>query len=431
MLHLGLGNFFRAHQAWYTAAAGDGWDITAFTGRSPGMADLLNAQDCRYTLITRGPAGDEAAVLRLAAAHAGDDRDAWLREWTRPELAVVTLTVTEAAYAASGRRGAVGSGAVGSGTVGSGTVGSGVAGSGVAGSGAVDLGSVPVRLAAGLAARRAAGGGPVAIVSCDNLPANGSVTASVVTEAADPGLRRWIDGNVSFVTTMVDRITPATTDDDRRAAAALTGWADQAPVVTEPYAEWVLSGDFPAGRPAWENAGARFVADVSAYEQRKLWMLNGGHTILAYAGSLRGHVTVADAVADPYCRSLLDQWWDEASAGLPDGPSYRASLVERWSNARIEHRLAQIAADGSMKIPIRIVPVLLRARAAGRMPEPGVQVLAAWIRHLRGESVPVADAGAGPFAAAAGAGEPAGVLRRLDERLGADRDLVAAVSDAL
>ncbi|SDT08449.1 mannitol dehydrogenase family protein [Actinoplanes derwentensis] len=372
MLHLGLGNFFRAHQAWYTAAAG-GWDIAAFTGRSPAVADALNAQGCRYTLITRGPSHDTDQELTLAAAYPGADDAAWLREWAAPDLAVVTLTVTEAAYRP---------------------------------------GPLPRRLAAGLTARRDTNGGPVTLISCDNLPGNGTVLARLITQEADPALREWIAANVSFVDTVVDRITPASTP------------ADGTAVVTEPFTEWVLAGDFPAGRPAWEEAGARFVDDVAPYEQRKLWLLNGGHTLLAYVGSLRGHITVASAVADPYCRGLLEQWWDEADARLPEAGVYRTSLLERWSNARIEHRLAQIAADGSVKIPVRIVPALLRARAEGRLPRPAVELLAAWTRHLRGESVPVRDT-------AAPTGAVPVVLRSLDERLAADEELVAAVFGAL
>jgi fructuronate reductase len=233
---------------------------------------------------------------------------------------------------------------------------------------------------------------------------------------------------------MVDRITPETTPDDLRTVAGLTGHPDAAPVITEPFTEWVLQGDFPAGRPRWEVAGARIVTDIVPHEQRKLWLLNGGHSLLAYAGSARGHETIAQAVADPVCREWLEQWWDEAAGHLPlpaaEIDAYRAALLERWANPRIQHRLAQIAADGSQKLPIRILPVLRRERAEKRMPAGAVRVLAAWVRHLRGAGAPVKDAAAGAFAAAAaGPVDRAtrAVLTLLAPELGTDEDLIAAV----
>jgi fructuronate reductase len=418
IVHLGLGNFFRAHQAWYTATAPDatGWGIAAFTGRSRGLADALTAQGGLYTLMVRGADGDDCQVIgSVAAAHAGSDLDSWYRYLTQAEVGIVTLTVTEAAYLRDA-------------------------------DGALDLtrpeirqdltalregrrlsvGTVPGRIAGGLAARRDAGAGPLAVVSCDNLPDNGAVTARVVTEVATrlaPDLADWIRANVSFVTTMVDRITPATTADDLRTVAELTGYVDEAPVVTEPYSEWVLSGEFPAGRPAWEAGGARFVADVTAYEQRKLWLLNGGHSLLAYAGSARGHDTVAQAVADPRCREWLEQWWDEAARHLTmpseEIAAYRRALLQRWANPRIQHRLAQIATDGSLKLPVRILPVLHAERAAGRMPAGAIRVLGAWIAHLRGAGAPVTDAAA-DTALAATTGPPADAARAVLAILGPD-----------
>ena len=166
-------------------------------------------------------------------------------------------------------------------------------------------------------------------------------------------------------------------------------------MVTEPFSEWVLSGRFAGGRPRWEDAGATFTDDIAPFEERKLWLLNGGHSLLAYAGSARGHETVADAVADATCRGWLETWWDEASAHLTlpaeDLARYREALLERFANPRMRHLLAQIAADGSQKLPIRILPVLRAERSAGRMPEGAVRVLAAWIGHLRGSGAPVVD----------------------------------------
>ncbi|MET3424039.1 fructuronate reductase [Actinoplanes tereljensis] len=423
IVHLGLGNFFRAHQAWYTSVAPDAgdWSIAAFTGRSPEAARQLAAQHGRYTLLVRGPEHDEAQVIgSVRAAYPADDHQAWRDHLAAPRTGLVTLTVTEAAYLRAPGGGLDESRAAAD----------------VAGWLRGDPArSVPGRLMAGLAERRLFGGGPIAIVSCDNLPGNGEATARVVLDfatLAEPALVPWIRDNVAFVTTMVDRITPRTTAADVQVAASLTGFDDAVPVVTEPYTEWVLDGVFPAGRPAWEAGGARFVSDITAHEQRKLLLLNGGHSLLAYAGSARGHVTVADAVADPECRAWLEQWWDEAARYVPLAPgeiaAYRAALLTRFGNTRIRHTLAQIAADGSQKIPIRVVPVLRAEVAAGRLPVGAIRILAAWIDHLRGLGAPVDDAGAGPFASRAGSVRD--VLALLAPDLAADEALVSAVGKA-
>jgi fructuronate reductase len=427
IVHLGLGNFFRAHQAWYTSAAPDAdrWGIAAFTGRSRSLADELTAQGGLYTLIVRGPESDEFLVPgAVARAHAGTDLTAWRDSVARPEVAVLTLTVTEAAYL-RGRDGRLDDTRD--------DVRHDVA---ALRRGHGEVTTVPGKLVAGLAARRTAGGGPLAVVSCDNLPGNGEATAGVVADLAalaDPALGRWIRDAVAFPTTMVDRITPKTTPDDVRAVAASTGAQDTAPVVTEPFTEWVLSGDFPAGRPAWDAAGARFVADVVPHETRKLLLLNGGHSLLAYAGSARGHDTIAGAVADPVCLAWLHQWWDEAVRHVPlpaaELSDYRAALLSRFTNPRIRHTLAQIASDGSQKVPIRVLPVLRAERAAGRMPPGAVRVLAAWIGHLRGAGAPVNDAGAEPYRRAAGS--PRDVLALLAPDLATDQELIAALDTSV
>lgn len=431
IVHLGLGNFFRAHQAWYTDRAPDApaWGIAAFTGRSDALARRLAAQDGLYTLITRGPAADSAQVVgSVSAAYRGPDTAALVGLLADPDVRIVTLTVTEAGY----RRAADGGLDLAADDVRSDlSVLRGADGA---------LTTTPARLVAGLRARRAAGAGPLAVVSCDNLPENGAVVRRVVREAAaavDPALSAWIERDIAFVTTMVDRITPATTADDAAAALALTGVPDAAPVVTEPFSEWVLAGDFPGGRPAWDVAGARFVDDVGPFEQRKLWLLNGGHSLLAYAGSARGHETIADAMTDPVCRDWLQQWWNEAGEHLPlpaaEVAVYRAALLERFDNPRLRHRLAQIATDGSQKLPVRILPVLRAERSAGRLPAGAVRALAAWIAHLRGAGAPVKDPAGERFVAMAAGPLPDAVPRvlgGLDPALAADAELVTAIADA-
>jgi fructuronate reductase len=366
LVHLGLGSFFRAHQAWYTDLAPDAadWGIAAFTGRSAALAETLRAQEGAYTLVTQGPSGPTfQRVASLSDVRAASEHDAWLAHLASPDVAVVTITVTEAGY----HRGADGA---------------------------------PARLVAGLMARRAAGAGALSLVPCDNLPDNGPALRSVVRELAaevDAELVAWIDDHVDFVTTMVDRITPATTDADRALVREQTGFDDRAPVVTEPFSDWVLSGAFPAGRPAWEAAGARFVSDVEPYERRKLWLLNGAHSLLAYAGILRGHETVQEAAADTVVRSWVEQWWDEASLRLPqdrqDTLDYRTALLTRFANPGIRHLLAQIAVDGSQKVPVRVLPSMRAERAEGRMPTGSVRVLAAWVRYLVTPGRTVQDVG--------------------------------------
>lgn len=429
LVHLGLGNFFRAHQAAYTASAPDAaeWGIAAFSGRSAGLARALQEQDGLYTLITRADDGDRFAVLdSVVRAHAAGEHAAWLDYLRRPGVAAVTVTVTEAAY----RRRADG--------------GPDLSAPAVradvdalrADPGAV-VRTVPARLVAGLAARRAAGAGPIAIVPCDNLAGNGPTVGRVTVELAaalDPALADWIAESVSFVTTMVDRITPHTTDEDRRRVLAATGRCDPCPVVTEPFSEWVLAGAFPGGRPGWEAAGATIVEDITVFERRKLWLLNGAHSLLAYAGSLRGHTTVAEAMGDRLCRDWVQQWWDVAAAHL-DLPAteiaaYRAALTDRFASRAMVHRLDQIAADGSQKIPIRVLPVLRRERAHGRVPAGATRAVAAWIGNLRGHGAAVTDADADRVRALAAGPLPdsvRAVLNYLDPDLAADPAVCSAV----
>lgn len=428
IVHLGLGSFFRAHQAWYTDRAPDAqeWGIAAFTGRRPALCDALTPQDGLYTLVTRGEERDTFDVVRsVSCVHPARDHARWLDHACGPALSIVGLTVTEAGY----RRDAEGALATGDPEVAADVA-------ALRGDLTVPVATVPARLLAGLVARDRAGLGPVAVMPCDNLPGNGALTRRLLRDLAAMVDSRLVDvvDATSFVTTMVDRITPGTTDDDRELVARRTGWWDAAPVTTEPFSEWVVSGHFPAGRPSWDGVGATFTDDVGPFEQRKLWMLNGAHTLLAYAGSALGHGTVADAVADPVCRGWVEEWWDEAVRHLvlpaEEVGRYRDALVARFRNPRIRHLLAQIAADGSQKIPVRILPVLRAEREAGRLPSGALRAVAAWICHLRGLGAPVNDRGGQAVrAAAAGPVEEAvrGVLRLLDPALCADDAVVGAV----
>jgi fructuronate reductase len=237
----------------------------------------------------------------------------------------------------------------------------------------------------------------------------------------------------------VDRITPRTTDADIAAVEAACGYRDTSPVVAEPFANWVLSGEFPSGRPRWEDAGAVFVAEIEPYENRKLWLLNGAHSLLAYAGQLRGHTTVAEALADPLCLQAIESFWDEAEVNLSARkgtadlqiPSYRAALLARFSNARIAHHLAQIAMDGSTKLRMRAVPVLQAERAAGRTGAGAARMIAAWMDYSA-SGAELHDPLAGEVAAAnalTGTERVRALLALVDPNLAGDAAVVALVED--
>ncbi len=416
IVHLGLGNFFRAHQAWYTehAADADGWGIAAFTGRRPDIFEALAPQAGRFTLITKDAGGDRfETISALSAVHPATDHSAFLDYLARPEVVIVTSTVTEFGYA----RTADGHLDVDR-----------VAGdlSALRADLTAAVSSVPAKLVAGLAARRAADAGSLTVLPCDNLAENGSAVRTVVDEFArliDPSLGDWIADNIRFATCMVDRITPATTPDDVAAVTKARGYLDLSPVPTEPFTEWVISGEF-VERPHWETAGAQFVDDVTAYEQRKLLLLNGAHSLLAYTGPLFGLSTVADAIGDARGRRFAKEWWEVACRHLtlPDEElaAYRSALLDRWANPRIRHLLAQIAMDGSQKLAVRVAPVVRAELAAtGEVPAGAARPLAAWFLHLRGHGAPVTDAAKDRVVAAA-AGDPGDALPRVLAIVGDD-----------
>jgi fructuronate reductase len=417
IVHLGLGAFHRSHQAWYTAHADDGaeWGIAAFTGRSPDAAAALRTQEGVYTLVERGPESDRFETIgSIVEAWSGDDVARFVRTVAAPAVAVVTLTVTEAGYRLNTAgeldlddpvvahdilllRGLLADG----GTIPSASPRTALA-----------------RLLLGLHARHQADAPPVAVVPCDNLPANGDLVRRALTRLAehvDPASAAWLPQGASFVSTSVDRITPRLDPRDRALVAAATGWSDQAPVIAEPFSDWVLAGEFPGGRPGWQTAGARFVDDIAPWEARKLWMLNGAHTLLASTGRLRGHETVAEAFADRDCRGDVERLWDEAVAHLAgvETRDYRSALAERFANPRIVHRLSQIAEGSETKLRLRIAPIAEAERAAGRAATGCATAIAAWIR----QEAPDADVAA--------------VIRGLSPDLGRDDHFVATVRHIL
>jgi fructuronate reductase len=413
IVHIGLGAFHRSHQAWFTHRAPDAdqWGIASFTGRRPAAAQVLSSQDGLFTLVERGVDGDRLEVVSsIAEAVDGADTARLEQLLASQSTAIVTLTITEAVYEHDGPDTPLG------------------------------------RLVRGLRARRAAGAGGLAVVSCDNVAGNGEVARAAVLRIAaaqddaspqEPALADWVRENVSFVATSVDRITPRTTEGDVMTVAAECGYRDAAPVVAEPFASWILSGDFPAGRPSWESVGARFVTDLRPFENRKLWLLNGAHSLLAYAGRQRGHATVAEAMSDERCRGAVEALWDEAQKHLTepglDVPEYRKGLLERFGNPRISHVLDQIAADGTTKLRMRAVPLLRAERRAGRSGTATARMIAAWIDYVSTDALfqdPLREA---ILAICAGDGRErtARLLALIEPALAEDPELVGCIEDSL
>jgi fructuronate reductase len=382
--HLGLGAFHRAHQAMYIARASDGadWGIRAFTNHSSALPSVLAGQDCLYTVVERGRDGDRLRIgTAIADARPGDDIAGWRAVCADQRTSMITLTVTEAGYRLrTGGQLNHDDPAVGADLA-------------ALSDNPADAAPATVvgRLALGLLERYGHDGPPIAVVSCDNLAGSGTRLREVVLEFTArlrPGLACWVERRVAFPSCVVDRITPATTSDDIAAVMAVTGIHDEATVVTEPRSEWIIE-DLPEElrpeipQPDLRSAGVTITTDLLPFEQRKLWMLNGAHTLLAFAGLLRAHATIADTFADAVCRSWVEQWWDVAArhVRLPaaDVGAYRRGLSDRFGNPRIRHLVTQVAADPLAKLPVRVIPVLRRELDAGRLDVSAVRPVAAWL----------------------------------------------------
>jgi len=381
IVHLGLGNFHRAHQAWYTHAANIGaaqkWRITGVAMRNPALRDAMEPEGWAYDLGIMSPEGlwvERIAVhdrVLVAAETPGLVVDAI----ADPDAAAVTLTVTEKGYSLTA------DGALD-------TDDPGIASDLRTGTARSVIGL----LAQGLTRRAERGGGAITVLSCDNLGGNGRLLHRAVTEfLAASGQSVDALNDVRFPDTMVDRITPATTPAIEARMKAAAGRPVVAPVMTEDFTEWVIE-DTGGALPDWARAGAVFVPDVSPYERRKLLLLNGAHSALAYGGLLRGHDFVHQAVADAGLMGHIRALWAEAAPLLPEFgqnelETYTDALTSRFSVSALEHRLSQIAMDGSAKLPQRILPILrhhrFRARAASRVLGDWWRVLT--LRHGRGE----------------------------------------------
>ena len=383
IVHLGIGAFHRAHQAVCTddvLAAGDRrWGILGASLRSPDTRDALVPQDGLYTLSVRDSDGESLRVVGSVqdVLVGPENLAALLDALCRPSVAIVSLTVTEKGYChdpATGRlvethpdivhdlahpeapRSAIGI------------------------------------LARAIARRRAEGLAPFTPLCCDNLPANGRTLHRILSRFAalvSPDLGAYVEGEIACPETMVDRIVPATTDEDRARIAAALGVEDAWPIVTEPFLQWVIEDRFLSGRPAWEAAGATLVSEVAPYEMMKLRLLNGSHSSLAYLGYLSGCETVAAAMAEPGIAAFVAALMADSTPTLTlppgaDVDGYKRSLIDRFRNTALKHRTWQIAMDGSQKLPQRLLGTIRDRLARGLPVDRHALGVAAWMRYVSG-----------------------------------------------
>ncbi|WP_370323281.1 mannitol dehydrogenase family protein [Pseudorhodobacter sp. E13] len=383
IVHLGLGAFFRAFGCIYIAdamaASGGDWGIVGVSLRSPDTRDALRGQDWGYTSVALTAAGAVPRWITVLndVLVAPEDPAAVLAAMTDPKVKIVSLTVTEKGYCHNPATGTLNRDHPDI---------------------QHDLAhalpvSAPGFLVRALQMRRAAGLPPFTVLTCDNLPENGKLLRGLVLELArllDAGLADWIAAQGRFPSTMVDRITPATTPADIARVADMTGRPDAAPVMHEAFAQWAVEDDFVNGaRPDLAAAGVELVANVTAHEHMKLRMLNGTHSALAYTGYLAGHETIADTVADPVFAAYVRRLWAEIMPAVTAPPNvslsaYADALFDRYANPNIRHRTWQIAMDGSQKLPQRILGTLRENLDAGRAAPGLFLAVAAWMRYVSG-----------------------------------------------
>jgi fructuronate reductase len=386
IVHLGAGAFHRAHQALYIddllARCGGNWRILGISCRGTNVRDRLAPQDFLYTVHERG--GSELRMRAVGSIAdvwvAGENPTAVIDAIAGESTHLISLTITEKGYC----RSAAGTG--------------------------LDLRhpdivhdlAHPTRarsalglLLEGLRERRRRGVAPATLISCDNLPHNGAVLKQLLLDFArqrDAGLADWIHNEVACPSTMVDRIVPATTDADISAAATVMGLSDYGLVKTEPFRQWIIEDRFAGARPDFELAGVRLVADVRPFEIAKLRLLNGSHSLLAYLGTVSDFTYVHEAIAEPdFMRLVRHLMHDELASTLDpaaglDLDAYQSALLARFANPTLQHRLQQIAMDGSQKLPQRLLQPLRQRLARGQPFEALALAIAAWMRYTLGRT---------------------------------------------
>jgi mannitol 2-dehydrogenase len=390
VVHFGVGGFHRAHQAMYhdrLLHEGKGFEYgICGVGVMPGdraMKDALDAQDGLYTLVVKHADGTfEPRVIGSIVEYlfAPDDPEAVIEKLASETTRIVSLTVTEGGYHLDHVTGEVAEDAK------------------------AEDGAFGYIIDA-LERRRERGQAPFTVMSCDNLQGNGHLTQRVCTEFArrrDPELGDWVEREVRFPNSMVDRITPQTTDDDRREVEERFGITDAWPVVCEPFTQWVLEDSFTAGRPPYEDAGVQVVDDVEPYELMKLRLLNASHQALCYFAYLDGYRLVHEAAQDPLYQTFLRGYMDEE--GTPtlepvpgvDLEDYKSTLIERFSNPEVRDTVARLCAESSDRIPKWLLPVVRRNLESGGEIKRSAAVVASWARYAegtdeQGESIEIVD----------------------------------------
>ncbi|GAB13344.1 mannitol dehydrogenase [Arthrobacter globiformis NBRC 12137] len=388
IVHFGVGGFHRAHQAMYldrlmNAGLAHDWAICG-VGVLPGdarMKQVMDSQDCLYTLVVKNPDGSrEARVIGSIIEYlfAPNDPEPVIEKMASEQIRIVSLTVTEGGYNfhhVTGDFNAENPDVIHD----------------------LQPGATPKTtfglVTEALARRRERGLAPFTVMSCDNIQGNGDVARRMFTAFAnlkDPGLGAWIAESVPFPNSMVDRITPVTTDDDRAAIAGEFGVGDAWPVVCEPFEQWVLEDHFSLGRPPFDDAGVQLVDDVEPYELMKLRLLNASHQGMCYFGYLAGYRYAHEAAQDPlFARFLLDYMDREATPTLQPVPgidlgSYKRTLIERFSNQHVRDTLARLCAESSDRIPKWLLPVIRLNLDNGGEIHRSAAIVASWARYAEG-----------------------------------------------
>jgi mannitol 2-dehydrogenase len=369
ILHLGVGGFHRAHMALYTdelAEAGGDWAIRGIglLDADRRMASVLEAQDHLYTLIERDSDASRPRVIGSIVDYvlvAGNE-PAFVAQIADPELAILSLTITEGGYSLAKPNPTI------------------------------------EAIAGGLDARRAAGAMPLTILSCDNLPGNGTAAREAITRVSErrgEELLHFVETACTFPNSMVDRITPQTTDDDRAWLRDEVGIDDGWPVVAEPFRQWVIEDTFAAGRPRFEDVGALFTDRVHDWELYKLRMLNATHSCMAYLMALEGVVYVDEAIAIPAVRRYLEQFLAQEAiptlAEIPGHPAaeYGQTVLGRYTNTGVRDQIARLCIDGTAKFPSFLIPTIERQLDLDGSVDCAALALAGWARYLA--TVPAAE----------------------------------------
>ncbi len=429
VVHIGVGSFHRSHQAVYfdelaERGLGDGWGLTGVGMHRRAMKEALEAQDGLYTVVSRASDGhDQARVVGIMNRYlfVPEQTQAVLDELTDESTRLVTLTITADGY----RVGASDPAARGERT---------------------DDPNALALLVEALDRRRRRGTAPFTVLSCDNTPGNGSLARrSVLSLAAqhDPKLAEWIAQRGAFPNSVVDRITPGPSEEQRRLVESEFGVSDRCPVITEPFAQWIVEDAFCNRRPPLDEVGAQFVSDVRPYALMKTRLLNASHCAIGYLGSLAGHRRTDEAINDPLLGEYIERLMDEEIAPLlPPADmnplAYATTVRARFANQAIADPLSRLCRNGSTKVPVHLLSSIREARATRRPHRLLTLAVSAWCHYLEGrhETAPHLEDPDGErlrALARAGRGDPLPLLRdnRTFGSLGECRDFVATVRQDL